>query len=119
MADISPESVARSAHTFGYDIQGWMCQFAERRYDGTSDTMLPFILLCIHSSPPYEIETYDLSQQFLMAGMTRFMMAMDGITAKRWRTERHGQIKNVDLPRWLHPKRDNHSNPLPIEQQVY
>lgn len=112
MGRIDRRSVTKSCLDFGYDIQGALCIRGE---SGGGPLPLPFILICIHSVPPYEIETYELDDGFLAHGWTRFAEALEAIKAKQWRSVTHGRVRSIRKPAWL---KDGMLT-LPIEQQIY
>lgn len=99
-ASAAPDLFARSAATYGYDIQaafytdGWERATGERR---------GFVIVAVESAPPHGVAVYSM-EDWLSVGRTRYRRSLDAIVEARKTGVWQGYAETVEtlrVPHWL------------------
>lgn len=99
--DPSPESFSKSIEAFGYHIQDLWYRTAWRELTGDR---LPFVFVAARNQPPYNVETYDLHQDWLDLAHTIIRYGMQRLAkcyeSGNWRSPTWGEVKTLDILPW-------------------
>lgn len=99
--DVTPDGFAQSVENFGYYIQAATYQEAIEELTGAPHV---FYFVVIKNSPPYNVETYQLTGAWLEAGddfnRTWMEKLKEAIAENSWRSSTHGDLCTIERPRW-------------------
>lgn len=100
-ADVTPRGFARAIADDGYDYQaafyslGFEVMFGER---------MPFVFITSKNEPPYNCETFDLDEQFIVRGEAMVRRDLRRLAecraSDKWQTSTCGQIITLSPPAW-------------------
>lgn len=99
--EVNPQAFAAMAYRLGYQRQAAFYLDGLQKLTGDSWRM---VFVAVQKSPPYTCLVAELDEEFVAAGRTDNLAALDKLAkcraANKWQDETCGQIVTLSAPRW-------------------